>query len=102
VSRKSAKTTPSQDVMLKQLAYLVFCEHRPACWRDFQKIHRDTTKYSFKRGTIRNNLSKLKHLGLTEFAYRSTDAYYNTIPGENRWKRNSMTGSTAVQTTTTM
>jgi hypothetical protein len=90
MSRNRAKTTPSQDVMLEHLAYLVLCEHRPASWRDFEKFTINAKEYSFKRGTIRNNLSKLKRLGLIEFVYRSTDAYYS-VPGENRCKRSSMT-----------
>jgi hypothetical protein len=90
VSRNHAETTPSQDAMLEQLAYLIFCEGRPGCWRDFQSFTVNAKEYSFKTGTIRNNLSKLKRLGLIEFVYRSTYAYY-TVVGENRWKRNSMT-----------
>ncbi len=84
MSRDRIKTTHSQDVMLEHLAYLVLCEHRPACWRDFQVFNVNSKEYSFKRGTVRNNLSILKRLGLIEFAYRSIDAYY-TLPGENHW-----------------
>jgi hypothetical protein len=90
MAKKGSKTTPSQDVMLEHLAYLVLHENRPACWRDFQRFTVNDNEYSLKRGTIRNNLSKLRHLGLVELAYRSIDAYY-TLHGENRWKKSSMT-----------
>jgi hypothetical protein len=90
MASKCSKTTPSQDVMLEHLAYLVLHENRPASWRDFQKFIVDGKEYSLKQGTIRNNLSQLRVLGLIEFAYRSINAYF-TLPGENRWKRRAMT-----------
>jgi hypothetical protein len=71
--------------MLEHLAYLVFHENRSACWRDFQKFIVDGKQYYLKQGTIRNNLSRLRRLGLIELAYRSSDAYY-TLPGENHSK----------------
>jgi hypothetical protein len=77
--------------MLEHLAYLVLHQNRPACWRDFQKFMIDGQAYSLKQGTIRNNLSRLRRLGLIEFSYRSIDVYY-TLPGEINRKGNTMTG----------
>jgi hypothetical protein len=85
MSGKTTNTTPSQDAMLEHLAYLVLHENRPACWRDFQKFVVEGRLYSFKHGTIRNNLSRLRQLGLIEFSYRSIDAYH-TLPGETNRK----------------
>jgi hypothetical protein len=92
MARKTTdNTTPSQDAMLEHLAYLVLHQNRPACWRDFQKFMAEGQAYSLKQGTIRNNLSCLRRLGLIEFSYRSVDAFY-TLPGETYRKGNTMTG----------
>jgi hypothetical protein len=94
MARKDSKTTPSQDVMLEHLAYLVLHENKPVCWRDFQKFVVDGKEYSLKKGTIRNNLSRLKRLGLIEFSYRSIDAYYSLHVETNR-KTSTMTAHPA-------
>jgi hypothetical protein len=94
MARKGSNTTPSQDVMLEHLAYLVLHENIPVCWRDFQKFVVDGKEYSLKKGTIRNNLSRLKRLGLIEFSYRSIDAYYS-LHGETNRKTSTMTAHPA-------
>jgi hypothetical protein len=76
--------------MLERLAYLAYCEHRPACWLDFLDFDIDGRGYSLKPGTIRNNLSYLCRLGLIQFTYRSINSYY-TLPGEGYQKTSSMT-----------
>jgi hypothetical protein len=91
MTRKITNTTPSQDAMLEHLAYLVLHQNRPACWRDFQNFMVEGQVYSLKQGTIRNNLSCLRRLGLIEFSYRSIDAYY-ALPGEICRKADRMTG----------
>jgi DNA-binding transcriptional ArsR family regulator len=62
--------TPSQERMLKHMAYLqtnrgIAC----VCWRDFLELN-------LTHGTIRNNLSKLKKMGLIERSHKGNDAYY--------------------------
>jgi DNA-binding transcriptional ArsR family regulator len=42
------------------------------CWRDFKELN-------ISHGTIRNNLSTLKKMGLIEYSHKSKDAYY-TLP----------------------
>jgi hypothetical protein len=90
LQNKRQTTTPSQDAMLERLAYLAYCEHRPACWLDFLDFDIDGRRYSLKPGTIRNNLSYLCRLGLIEFTYRSINSYY-TLPGEGNQTTSSMT-----------
>jgi hypothetical protein len=88
--KRTTNTTQSQDHMLEHLAYLVIHQNRPACGRDFQNFVIDDRVYSFRQGTIRNNLSRLRRLGLIELCYRSTQAYY-TLPGQTDTKTNMMT-----------
>ena len=79
-------TSPSQDAMLEHIAYLVFCEKREACWRDFLDFEVGGRRYRLKAGTIRNNLSKLRRQGKIEVAYRSIDSYY-TLSGHSIQKK---------------
>jgi DNA-binding transcriptional ArsR family regulator len=73
VYQRSKHTTPSQDAMLKHMADLQMHQGMPwVCWRDFKELN-------LTHGTIRNNLSKLKEMGLIEYSHKSNDAYY-TLP----------------------
>jgi DNA-binding transcriptional ArsR family regulator len=79
VNQRSKHATPSQDAMLKHMADLQMHQGMPwVCWRDFKELN-------LAHGTIRNNLSKLKEMGLIEYSHKSNDAYY-TLPKDSLQK----------------
>jgi hypothetical protein len=88
--KNRGRLTPSQDAMLEHLAYLVLSEHRSACWRDFLNFDINGVPYALQQGTIRNNLSQLRRLGLIELEYTSSYAFY-TLPGYRRQTLSTMT-----------
>jgi DNA-binding transcriptional ArsR family regulator len=79
VDQRSKHTTPSQDAMMKHMADLQMHQSMPCvCWRNFKELN-------LAHGTIRNNLSKLKEMGLIEYSHKSNDAYY-TLPKDSLQK----------------
>lgn len=76
VGQQPKHTTPSQDKMLEQMAYLQMNQGMPhVSWSDFKEL-------GLARGTIRNNLYTLKNMGLIEYSHRSSNAYY-TLPKDS-------------------
>ena len=91
VRNNKPNTTPSQNATLEHIAYLVFCEKREACWRDFLDFEVDSRRYRLKAGTIRNNLSKLRRQDCIEVAYRSIYSYYRLSGHRIQKKSGTMT-----------
>lgn len=62
------------------MAQIVYIEERPFCFKDFLAFEYDGKEYTFKYGTIRNILSKLKKDDKIERIYQSLIAFY-TLKG---------------------
>lgn len=69
------------EVLLENMAFIVFNQRRPFSFRDFLNFDVGGVKYQLSHGTIRNRFMLLAKKGCIEFAYRTTQSYY-TLPGQ--------------------
>jgi hypothetical protein len=67
--------------MKLKIREIVLIEQRPFSFVDFRAFEVAGEKYEMKDGTFRNNISKLRKVGVVELAFRSKPAFY-TIPGK--------------------
>lgn len=66
----------AQEAMLEHMAYLNYSEDKPACWQDFALFEANNKQYKLKYGTIRNNLSYLKHIGKIRLVCKDINSFY--------------------------
>jgi hypothetical protein len=88
VSGESLKMSKLDAAMEKHMNYIVFTEHKPFSYRDFQTFEVDGKKYNMANGTFRNKISQLRKAGKVERGYSSGLAFY-TIKGVHFGKHNS-------------
>jgi DNA-binding transcriptional ArsR family regulator len=62
--------------MLKYMEFTIHNYHRPVSFLDFMHFEVDGREYTMTHGTFRNKISKLRELGIVEFAYNSGIAFY--------------------------
>ena len=67
--------------MKLKIREIVLIEQRPFSFVDFRAFEVAGEKYEMNHGTFRNNISKLRKVGVVELAFKSKPAYY-TIPGK--------------------
>jgi hypothetical protein len=74
----------------KHMNYIVFTQHRPFSYRDFQTFEVDGKNQNMSNGTFRNKISQLRKAGKVEREYISGLAFY-TLKGVHfgRGKHNS-------------
>ena len=70
------------NAMLEHIAFLVFSEKRPFCFKDFLYFQIDERPHGMKHGTFRNKVSKLMKENKVEWCYTSGCAFY-TLKGYN-------------------
>jgi hypothetical protein len=70
----------------KHMNYIVFREHRPFSYRDFQTLEVDGKNKNMANGTFRNKISQLIKAGKVEREYISNLAFY-TIKSVNFGRR---------------
>jgi abortive infection bacteriophage resistance protein len=51
--------TQLDDAMKEHMAYLVFREHKPFCYKDFQYFEVNGKAYNMSHGTFRNKIGKM-------------------------------------------
>jgi hypothetical protein len=81
----------------KHMNYIVFTEHKPFSYRDFQTFELDGKKHNMANGTFRNKISQLIKAGKVEREYISGLAFY-TIKGMNFGKRKHDSARTMMMT----
>src|SRR5215208_5335559 len=64
----------------KHMNYIVFTQHRPFSYRDFQTLEGDGKNQNMANGTFRNKISQLIKAGKVEREYISGLAFY-TLKG---------------------
>ena len=74
------------DVMLKQIKYIVLMEHRPFSHLDFCSKKVNGQPYAMTHGTYRNKISRLMKLGIVESEYNAGTAFH-TLTGVHFGKR---------------
>jgi hypothetical protein len=72
--------------MLQHIQYLVLTEHRPFCYLDFCAEKVKDQPYAMAHGTYRNEISKLKKLGIVEQEYNAGTAFH-TLTGVHFGKK---------------
>jgi hypothetical protein len=72
--------------MEKHMNYIVFTEHKPFSYRDFQTLEVDGKNQNIANGTFRNKISQLIKAGKVEREYISGLAFY-TIKGAHFGRR---------------
>jgi hypothetical protein len=72
--------------MEKHMNYIVFTEHKPFSYRDFQTFEVDGKMHNMSNGTFRNKISQLIKAGKVEREYISGLAFY-TIKSVNFGRR---------------
>ena len=77
------------DVMLKQIEYIVLTEHRPFSYLDFCSEKVKDQPYFMTHGTYRNKISRFMKLGIVESEYNAGIAFH-TLPGVHFGKRRRM------------
>lgn len=76
------RLTELESAMLEHMKYIVLEEKRCFCGLDFRRFEYDGKEYGMDSGTCRNKICKFKKLGLVEFRFLSSNAYYS-LPGHN-------------------
>jgi hypothetical protein len=64
------------DVMKEHMAYLVFNEHKPFSYKDFQFFKVNERSYTVDYGTFRNKISKMRKNGEVEIHTKSNPCFY--------------------------
>jgi hypothetical protein len=86
----SSKMAKLDDVMKEHMAYLVFHEHKPFSYKDFQFFKVNERSYSVDYGTFRNKISKMRKNGEVEIHTKSNPCFY-TLKGHRFGNGKSMT-----------
>ena len=74
------------------MAFLVYTEHRPFSFKDFQYFKINQKSYEMKHGTFRNKISNLIQNGEVEIHVKSNPNFY-TLKGCRFDNGKSMTGN---------
>ena len=80
------------DVMLKQIEYIVLTEHRPFSYLDFCSEKVKDQPYFMTHGTYRNKTSMFMKLGIVESEYNAGTTFH-TLTGVHFGKKKMMTPS---------
>lgn len=72
--------TELDDAMLAKMREIVFTEHRPFCYKDFEEFDINGKTYHVAHGTFRNKICKLQKEGIVELEYNSKICFY-TLTG---------------------
>ena len=72
--------TELNDAMMEHMAYLVYKEHRPFCYKDFKYFKVNEKPYNISHGTFRNKISNLIQNGEVEIHVKSNPNFY-TLKG---------------------
>jgi hypothetical protein len=84
--------TELDDAIMARIREIVFTEHRPFCYKDFETFVINGKTYHVAHGTFRNKISKLLKDGKIELEFNSKICFY-TLKGihfGNRMTRNHM------------
>lgn len=82
--------TKLDEAMLARMKEIVYTEHRPFCYKDFEKFEIGTKFYTVAPGTCRNKFSKLVKDGVIEKEYNSKITFY-TLKGHHFTTKDKMT-----------
>ena len=96
--------TELDEAMLARMKEIVYTEHRPFCYKDFETFVINEKTYNVAHGTFRNKISKLLKEGEIELEFNSKICFY-TLKGihfGNRMTRNHMGISSVIPVTGVM
>jgi hypothetical protein len=96
--------TELDEAMLARMKEIVYTEHRPFCYKDFETFVINEKIYNVAHGTFRNKISKLLKEGEIELEFNSKICFY-TLKGihfGNRMTRNHMGISSVIAVTGVM
>lgn len=72
--------TELEEAMSENMAYIVFVDHRPFCYKDFLSFEINGKQFKTSHGTFRNKISKMIQNGEVELNTRSNPNFY-TLKG---------------------
>jgi hypothetical protein len=93
--------TELDEAMLARMKEIVYTEHRPFCYKDFETFVINGKTYNVAHGTFRNKISELLKAGEIELEFNSKICFY-TLKGihfGNRMTRNHMDISPVIPVT---
>jgi hypothetical protein len=97
VSGDSLKMSKLDAAIEKHMNYIVFTQHRPFSYRDFQTLEVDGKNQNMANGTFRNKISQLIKAGKVEREYISGLAFY-TLKGVHFGRRKQDSARTMMMT----